>query len=76
MLELVSYGLTTLAAITVTAFCFAYGDELPPALEKPSFDPINKAHLTVSSMIGTRIRNPRIRATDEQREETGRVNTT
>jgi hypothetical protein len=66
-----SYGLTTLAAIVVTAFCFAYADELPPALEKSSFDPINNAHLTVSSMIETRIGNPRIRATDDQRQETG-----
>ena len=39
LLELMSYGLTALAAIVVTAFCFAYGVELSPALEKPAVDP-------------------------------------
>jgi hypothetical protein len=29
MLQLMSYGLTGLAAVVVIAFCFAYGDEFP-----------------------------------------------
>jgi len=45
VLELTSYGLTGLAAMVVIAFCFAYDDGFPPALEKFSFVVINNARL-------------------------------
>ena len=43
MLELMSFGLTGLAAAVAIAFCFAYRDELSRAWEKSSFDLIDTA---------------------------------
>jgi hypothetical protein len=51
MLELMSYGLTGLAAVVVIAFCFAYGDEFP-LLEQPSIDLMDKAHSLPSWQSG------------------------
>ena len=51
MLELMSYGLTGLAAAVAIAFCFAYRDELSRAWEKSSFDLIDS---TPSSDPSTR----------------------
>lgn len=50
MLELTSYGLTGVVAILVVAFCVAYSDDLAPAKEKCSFDPVSNAHLPGSPM--------------------------
>ena len=61
MLELTIYGLMGLAAMLVIAFYFAYGDEFPPAREKPSFDLINNAHLNDSQMIETGTGTPQFR---------------
>jgi hypothetical protein len=48
MLELVSYGLTGLAAIVVIAFCFAYGETFSPGQEERSIDRMNEAHWPLS----------------------------
>jgi hypothetical protein len=53
MVELTSYGLIALTAVLVIAFCFAYGDELPPTREKSSHDLINDTHVIDSRIIGT-----------------------
>jgi hypothetical protein len=53
MLELMSYGLTGLAAAVVVAFCFAYGDEFP-LLEQHSIDLMDKAHSFPSWQSGER----------------------
>jgi hypothetical protein len=53
MLELVSYGLTGLAAVVVIALCFAYGDEFP-FLEQRSIDLMDKAHSLPSRQSGER----------------------
>jgi hypothetical protein len=61
MVELTSYGLTGLTAILVIAFCFAYGDELPPTREKSSYDLINNTHMNDSPMTETGAKSPRFR---------------
>jgi hypothetical protein len=38
MLELMSYGLTGLAAVVVLAFCFAYSEALSPGQDKRSIE--------------------------------------
>ena len=48
MLELMSYGLTGLAAVVVMAFCFAYGERSSLAPEKHSIETKNKAHEPLS----------------------------
>ena len=56
MLELMSYGLTGLAAVVVIAFCFAYGDEFL-FLEQRSIDLMDKAHAPPSWQSGERNSN-------------------
>ena len=48
MLELVSYGLTGLAALVVIAFCFAYSETSSPGQEKRSIDRMNEAYWPLS----------------------------
>ena len=48
MLELMSYGLTVLAAVVVMAFCFAYGEESSLIPEKHSIDRKDKAYQPLS----------------------------
>jgi len=52
MLELVSYGLTGLAAVVVIAFCFAYSETFSPGQEKRSIDRMNEAHWPLSRRSG------------------------
>jgi hypothetical protein len=52
MLELMSYGLTGLAAIVVIASCFVYREEFSAGPEKRSIDLINKAHWPLSRRSG------------------------
>ena len=54
MLELMSYGLTGLAAVVVIAFCFAHGDEFSPGLEKGSIDQMDEALWPLSRQSGER----------------------
>ena len=70
MVALTSYALTGVAAMLVIAFCFAYGDEFPPTLEKSSFDLINNAHLNDSQTIETATGNPRFRGTVGKQQKT------
>ena len=57
MLELMSYGLTGLTAALVIAFCFAYGDELPPTREKFSHGLIRDARLNDARIIDVATRS-------------------
>jgi hypothetical protein len=54
MLELMSYGLIGLAAVVVIAFCFAYGEEFPPPLEKHLIGTKDNAHQPLSRRSGDR----------------------
>jgi hypothetical protein len=51
MVELTSYALTGLTTMLVIAFCFAYGDELPPTRKKFSYALISDARLNDSRII-------------------------
>jgi hypothetical protein len=57
MVQLVSYGLTALAAMLVIAFCFAHRDELPQTQGKSSDDQINNAHAIDSPTIPPKARS-------------------
>jgi hypothetical protein len=59
--ELMAYGLTGMAAIAVTAFCFAYGDDLTPVSERYSFDLLNNAQENDSPIIETEAGSPQFR---------------
>jgi hypothetical protein len=62
MLELVSYGLTGLAAVVVIASGFAYSDEFSLGLEKRSIDLMDKPHWLLSRRSGERSANPTCRS--------------
>jgi hypothetical protein len=57
VVELMSYGLTGLTAMLVTAFYFACGDELPRTRKKSSYDRINNADRNDPPMIETGARS-------------------
>jgi hypothetical protein len=54
----------------VIAFCFAYGDELPPTRKKSSFDLPDSAHINDSPMIETGARSPRFQKEVGKQQET------
>ncbi len=70
MVELTAYGLTGLMAILVMAFCFAYGDELPPPRKKSARDLINNARLNHSRIIEATTGSLRFGRTAGEQQET------
>jgi len=59
VVERTSYGLTGLTTMSVIAFCFVYGRELPPTREKSSNDRIDNPHRNDSPKIATGARSLR-----------------
>ena len=69
MLQLVSCGLTGLAALVVIAFCFICDDTVAALLEKP-FGLVGNPYSNASPLIKPRTADPRFQGRSDRQEQT------